>query len=325
MVRSVPLGIMFRCQYPPEALPDFAQRAEAVGFNELWVVEDGFFNGGISAAAAALDATVDLNVGIGILPAVVRNAAYAAMEFATLARLHPGRVLPGFGHGVGSWMRQVGAFPESQLGALEEITQAVRALLRGEHVTMHGQFVHLEGVELVHKPRSVPPLALGVLGPKSLRLSGLVADGTLIPELSSPAYVRWAKAQIAAGAAEAGRTEPHRLTVYAFCSPGADRAEALKRMRSQLAVFLASFDTSKQISHLPFAADVEALAARGVDAMRAEMPDEWITALTASGTPDECRAYVDALIDAGADAVTLVPLVDQPGDPVTALAEVLLE
>ena len=101
MPRPVPLGIMFRCQYPPENLPDFAQRAEAGGFDELWVVEDCFWNGGVSAAMAALDATADLTVGIGILPAVLWNAALAAMEFAMLVRLHPGRFLPGVGHGVG--------------------------------------------------------------------------------------------------------------------------------------------------------------------------------------------------------------------------------
>lgn len=323
MPRPVPLGIMFRCQYPPENLPDFAQRAEAAGFDELWVVEDCFWNGGVSAAMAALDATADLTVGIGILPAVVRNAAFAAMEFATLARLHPGRFLPGFGHGVGSWMRQVGAFPASQLMAIEEIAQTVRALLRGERVTFHGQQVNLEGVELVHKPHPVPPLALGVRGPKSLHLSGRVADATIVPELSSPAYVRWAKEQIAGGMRAAGRTGHHRLTVYALCSPDQNRTAALQRMRPQLAAFLASPDTAGQVSHLPFADELAALARRGESALRDEMPDAWIAALTASGTPEDCRLYVDALVEAGAGAVILVPLLDQPGDPVAALAEVL--
>ena len=323
MVRHVPMGIMFRCQYPPETLPDFAQRAEAAGFDEVWVVEDCFFNGGVSAAMSALDATVDIMVGIGILPVVVRNPAFAAMEFATLARLHPGRLLPGFGHGVTPWMHQVGAFPPSQLAAIEEVTRAVRALLRGERVTMHGSFVNLDAVELFHKPRRVPPLALGVRGPKSLQLSGRVADGTIVPELSSPAYVRWAKSQVEAGRREAGRADTHRLTVYAFCSPDEDRTAALRRMRPQLAAFLASPDSVGQVSHLAFAAEIAELAKQGEAALRDQMPDDWITALTASGTPAECRAFVDALIEAGADAVTLVPLVDQPGDPVFALADVL--
>jgi len=323
MTRTVPFGIMFRCQYPPESLPDFARRAESAGFDELWVVEDCFWNGGISAAAAALDATDSLAVGIGILPAVVRNAAFTAMELATLARLHPGRILPGLGHGVGPWMRQIGAFPSSQLAAIEEIAQTVRALLHGERVTFQGQHVRLDGVELLHKPAVVLPLALGVRGPKSLQVSGRVADGTLLTELSAPAYVRWAKAQIAEGMRAGGRVESHRLTVYVFCTPDSDRDAALSRIRPQAAAFLSSPEMAVQLSHLPFAAEWQALAGRGEAALRDEMPDEWITALTASGTPAECRAFVDALIDAGADAIVLVPLLDQPGDPVAALAGVL--
>ncbi len=323
MARTVPFGIMFRCQYPPEALPDFAQRVEAAGFDELWVVEDCFFNGGVAAAATALDATANLTVGIGILPAVVRNAAFTAMEFATLMRLHPGRVLPGIGHGIGAWMKQAGAFPKSQLGALEEVTVAVRALLHGERVTVNGPHVQLDGVELAHKLRSVPPLALGVRGPKSLQLSGRVADATIVPELSSPTYIRWVREQIAEGQRAAGRSEPHRLTVLVFCSPDTDRAAALKRIRPQLASFLVSPDTAGQVSHMPFAADVQALAQRGEAAVRDEMPDEWITALTAAGTPAECRAYIDSLVEAGADGIVLVPLLEATGDPVAALADVL--
>lgn len=323
MPRPIPLGIMFRCQYPPESLPGFARRAEAAGFDEVWVVEDCFWNGGVSAAMAALDATTDLTVGIGILPAVVRNAAFVAMEFATLARMHPGRVLPGLGHGVGPWMRQIGAFPPSQLTAIEEVTTTVRRLLRGERVTFHGQQVNLDDVELSHKPRIIPPLALGVRGPKSLQLSGRVADGTIVTELSAPAYVRWARAQINEGMRAAGRNQTHRLTVYAFCSPDEDRAAALARMRPEVAAYLAFPESAGQISHLPFAAEVAALAARGPDALLREMPDDWITALTASGTPAECRTFVDSLVEAGADAVMLVPLNDQPDDPVAALASVL--
>lgn len=42
------LGIMFRCQYPPELLRQYARKAEDAGFDELWIVEDCFWGGGIS-------------------------------------------------------------------------------------------------------------------------------------------------------------------------------------------------------------------------------------------------------------------------------------
>ena len=67
------IGLMFHRDFAPETLPDISRMVEATGLDELWVVEDAFFNGGISAAAVALAVTERIAVGIGILPAVVRN------------------------------------------------------------------------------------------------------------------------------------------------------------------------------------------------------------------------------------------------------------
>ena len=86
-----PIGLMFFRLYAPETLPAYAQMVEQSGLDELWIVEDAFFNGGVSAASVALAVTDRITVGIGILPAAARNAAYTAMDLATLARIFPGR------------------------------------------------------------------------------------------------------------------------------------------------------------------------------------------------------------------------------------------
>ena len=113
------IGIMFRREHEPEKLPDFAIKSEAANFNELWIVEDCFYGSGIASAAVALANTKTISVGLGIMPSVVRNPVFAAMEIATLARLYPGRFFPGIGHGMAKWMKQIGALPKSQLSALE--------------------------------------------------------------------------------------------------------------------------------------------------------------------------------------------------------------
>ena len=59
-------------------------------------------------------------VGIGLMPAPLRNVATAAMEIATLERLFPGRFVPVVGHGVQDWMGQIGARAESPLTLLRE-------------------------------------------------------------------------------------------------------------------------------------------------------------------------------------------------------------
>ena len=125
------VGVMLPRDLPAHLFRTYAQRAETLGFDELWVVEDCFFRGGVAQAAAALAMTERIRVGIGILPAAVRNAAFTAMEVATLAELFPGRVDIGIGHGMPGWMRQVGAWPASPLTMLGEHLDAVRAVLHG--------------------------------------------------------------------------------------------------------------------------------------------------------------------------------------------------
>ncbi|MFC7643644.1 LLM class flavin-dependent oxidoreductase [Streptosporangium lutulentum] len=129
------------------------------------MVEDLGWTGSVSSAATALAVTERLRVGIGIAPAPLRNPALLAMEFGNLARLHPHRLAAGIGHGVQDWMRQVGALPSSPLALLEETVVTVRALLRGETVTLQGRAVHLDGVSLVHPPAVPPPVLAGVVRP----------------------------------------------------------------------------------------------------------------------------------------------------------------
>jgi len=226
------LAIVVRPELPPEDLVAHVRAAEAAGFAEAWLWEDCFKGGGIAQAATALAATERITVGLGILPAPVRNAAFTAMETALLARLHPGRLHPGLGHGVADWMRQIGARPKSSMTMLEEVTVAVRALLRGETVATEGRYVRLRDVALDHPPGTVPPVSLGVVGPKGLELSGRVADGTVLDWLSAPGFVRHARERIDAGRAAAGRTDPHRLTVFLMAA--GDAATARREVAARL-------------------------------------------------------------------------------------------
>ncbi|MEV6380082.1 LLM class flavin-dependent oxidoreductase [Streptomyces sp. NPDC051773] len=220
------IGVMYDRDWAPEGLPEFARRAEALGVDDLWVVEDLGWNGGVSAAAVALGATERLRVGIGITPAPLRSPALLAMELATLARVFPGRLVAGIGHGVREWMVQVGVAPRSPLALLEETITSVRALLRGERVELAGREVRLDGVRLVHAPTEVPPVVAGVVRPRSLELSGRVADGTLIAEGHGPRDLE----QIRELTAKGGASADHTLTVFAFACVGDDPAEVARTL-----------------------------------------------------------------------------------------------
>ncbi len=199
---------------PPERLVSFARDVEAMPqIADLWVVEDLGWAGAVSSAATALAVTSRLRVGIGIMPAPLRNPALLAMELGTLARLHPGRLAAGLGHGVRSWMRQVGAAPRSPLSLLEETLTAARGLLKGERVTLHGREARLEDVGLVHPPSIPPPLLAGVEGPRSLALSGRLADGTILHESFGPRQVATALTHIAP-------PPGHELVVFTYLHLG---------------------------------------------------------------------------------------------------------
>lgn len=308
MASPVSIGVMFRREQPPERLAAYARRVDAAGLDELWVVEDCFFTGGIAQAATALAVTERITVGLGIAPAVARNAAFLAMEFATLARMHPGRFHGGIGHGVADWMDQIGARPASWLGAIEETTSAVRALLRGARLDADGRHVRLRSVALDHVPESPPLVSLGVRGPRSLALAGRCADGTVLAEASAPGYIAWARRRIEEG--RAGRAAlPHRVTVYALCDvSAADPVAARKGIRRALAAFLGDGGATSQTAPLPYAAELDALIAGGGAAvLEARMPEAWVDDLAISGSPEQCVAAIGRLREAGTDAVVLVP------------------
>ncbi len=174
------LGAVFLPQLPPERLRGVARRADESGLEELWLWEDCFRESGIATAAAALAWTERLRVGVGLLPVPLRNVALTAMEVASLHRLFPGRVRVGIGHGVQDWMRQVGARVDSPITLLREYVVALRALLRGEEVTTEGTYVRLDKVALDWPPKPAPALLAGAVGPRSLRLCGEIADGTIL-------------------------------------------------------------------------------------------------------------------------------------------------
>ncbi|MDX2933216.1 LLM class flavin-dependent oxidoreductase [Streptomyces ipomoeae] len=271
------LGAVFRPQLPPERLRDIARLADETGLEELWLWEDCFREGGISAASAALAWTERVRVGVGLLPVPLRNVAITAMELATLDRLFPGRAIVGVGHGVQDWMGQVGARADSPLTLLREHLDALRALLRGERITTEGRYVKLDDVALDWPPEGEVRLLAGATGPRTLRLAGEAADGTILHAGTAPDGVRRARQLIDEGRELAARTDPHQLIVYLLTATGPDAAA---RLRAEL-------------------------TAEGL----ASVPD-----LGVAGDATAVAKAVQRLTDAGADTVVLQPTGDEP-DP----------
>lgn len=229
------LGAVFLPQMPPEQLKAAARAADSAGLEELWLWEDCFFESGIAAAAGALAWTERVRVGIGLLPVPLRNVAVTAMEMATLHRMFPRRVQIGVGHGVQDWMGQAGARVASPLTLLREHLTALRALLSGKEVTTDGRYVRLDRVALDWPPAPAPAVLAGATGPKTLRLSGELADGTILTAATTAAILRRARHLIDEGRAAARRSQAHPVMVYllAATGPGApERVDAASRRKN---------------------------------------------------------------------------------------------
>jgi alkanesulfonate monooxygenase SsuD/methylene tetrahydromethanopterin reductase-like flavin-dependent oxidoreductase (luciferase family) len=315
-----PVGVFIATATAPEKIGTLARTAEQLGYSEVWVAEDYFCYGGFTASALALGATDHVKVGLGIVASVARHPAVTAMEIATLARMWPGRFMPGLGHGVRFWTDQMGLTAKSPLAVLKESLTGIRRLLAGETLDGEGSRFAFHSVALTHLPSEEVPIYTGVLGPKSLRLSGEIADGTVGSVLAGPTYIRAAITHIRQGMHDGGRTS-HLLPTFALFSVNRDRNLARAAVRPAIAFYLAAVGPQNALSAPCGYNDqlAEMLEQGGVEFLQREMPDEWVDELAISGNPDEVGARINALLAAGATSVVLSPV-----DPSSAVDELRL-
>ena len=218
------IGVVFQPSFPPERLRSAVDAAESSGVDEVWLWEDCFRESGLATATAALAWSSRIRLGIGVLPMPFRNVALAAMEIATIERLFPGRLVLGVGHGVQRWMEQVGAKVESPLTLMREYVPTLRSLLAGDEVTIDGRYVHLDAVKLDWPPLQPFPVWAAGEGPKTLRLTGELADGTVLTRAPTSTTVRAAVELIRAGRADAGRPPEHPVALLLMAAFGSGNA-----------------------------------------------------------------------------------------------------
>jgi len=212
---------------------------------------------------------------------------------------------------------------------MREVVEVVRRLLAMEKVTFEGEFVCVHDIEIdiVHgerKPKDVP-IYIGATGDKMMELTGEIADGVVLNYLVSPEYNKKALNHLEAGARRSGRTldqiDRPQLVV---CSLDDDRERALNNARELVTQYLgqqphimkASGVSSDLLDEIN---SVVTWPATEEDIRRAMklVPDDVVQLITASGTPDECRAKVQEYIDNGCTCPILYPL----GDDVHAMID----
>jgi 5,10-methylenetetrahydromethanopterin reductase len=323
------VALYLQDKHPLREAIEYVRYAEARGFEAVWQAESRLARDAIVPMAAFAATSERIKVGSGVINNWTRNAALIAQTFSTLDDLAPERILCGLGVWWEPLAAKVGVARRKPLQAMRETVGVVRRLLQMEKVTFKGEFVSVEEIEIdiVHGDRSPKnvPIYIGATGMKMMELAGEIADGVLLNYLVSPAYNREAMEHLQAGAARAGRAlgavDRPQLIV---CSLDRDRGRALDNARKLVTQYLGqqphimeasgvSPDLLDQISRvLTWPAEEHQIR----EAMKL-VPDEVVQLITASGTPDECRAKVAEYTEAGCTCPVLYPL----GDDVRAMID----
>ena len=299
---------------------DYVRYAEERGFEAVWQAESRLVRDAIVPMAAYAAVSDRIKVGSGVINNWTRNIGLLAATFLTLDDLAPNRIICGIGAWWDPLARNVGIDRSKPLTAMRETVIILRRLLNMERVTFHGEFVHVDGIELdvVHgrrEPRHVP-IMIGATGDKMMELTGEIADGAVLNYCVPPEYNNNALDLLARGAQKAGRNfaeiDRPQLVV---CSVDSDHDMAIDTTRELLTQYLA------QQPHIAKASGVSQEVVDKVQSIlgwpatkeqiqRAKhlVPEDLILRITASGTPDEARTKVAEYRQHGCTCPILYPV-----------------
>ncbi len=184
MSRVSAIGFALQIGMPTRAeWLDRARRAEDVGFETLCVADHpGLTASPFVALAAAAQVTSRLRLATAVANLGVRDVVQLASDVATLDVLSDGRAVLGIGagHTPAEWTTVGRRYPTAsqRIGRLVEAVDALRDLLAGNDVTIHGEYLDLEGAQLSWpRPLQDPvPVLIGGNNRELVRYGGQVAD-----------------------------------------------------------------------------------------------------------------------------------------------------
>lgn len=290
---------------------DCVRYAEARGFEAVWQAESRLVRDAIVPMAAYAAVTSKLKVGSGVINNWTRNIGLLAATFLTLDDLAPNRVICGIGAWWDPLARNVGIERKKPLTAMRETVTVLRRLLNMERVTFHGEFIHVNEIELdvVHgrrEPRNVP-IMIGASGDKMMELTGEIADGAVLNYCAPPEQNDRSLELLEKGARKAGRTvddlDRPQLIV---CSVDEDHDRAIDASKALLCQYLAQQPHIAELSGVSSEVVAEIQSILGWPATKEQIerakhlvPTELVYKITASGTPEEARAKVNEYVKRG--------------------------
>jgi 5,10-methylenetetrahydromethanopterin reductase len=309
---------------PLEEILEHARAMDAGGFDTIWLAEaypwwrKHSMEARSSTALSALVAreTERLAVGWGIISPFTRHPIQIAMEArVTQEAAGPGRFYLGLG--VSKIFMRHAAVDSKPVAAMKEAAQIVRGLLAGEPLDLDGKVfsAHVPALkEDADVPRWDVPIYFAGTGPMMLRAAGQAADGLLTASITTPAFIRYVRGQLAG----AGR-DPDAIDLGCtiVASVDEDRERGRDGAREIAGMYLAN-----KVQNIQAAADTllecagltqdeirpiaEAMEQGGRLAAKAAVTDAILDKCRPiAGTPDDCIAAIREYRDAGCTHVML--------------------
>ncbi|HJU51536.1 MAG TPA: LLM class F420-dependent oxidoreductase [Acidimicrobiia bacterium] len=267
---------------------DFVVQAERLGIDSVWSAE-AWGSDAVTPLGYLASRTERIKLGSGIVQTGTRTPALVAMTAATLQLLSEGRFLLGLGTSgpqvIEGWH---GISFDQPVSRMREIVEIVRLALSGERVTYQGSIYQLplpggEGKALRLGLSAVTPVPiyLATLGPKSLLLTGAIADGWLGTSFI-PEHADVFMTHLRRGAEEAGRSlsdlDLHAGGVVAFAD---DPEQLVEARRPGIAFTLGAMGSAKTNFYN------DAFARAGYEELAKRVQSLWI-----AGRRDEATALI---------------------------------
>ena len=312
---------------PLEEMLESARVMDEAGMDTIWLAEaypwwrKHGMEARSSTVVSALMAreTKRLTIGWGIISPFTRHPVQVAMDARVVQEAAgPGRFLLGFGTSK-IFLNNIKAQTSKTLGPMRDAVAIVRGVLGGDAFEYDGDTWSASVPALreeAHSPREVPPVYVAATAPKMQALSGEIADGCLTPSITTPAFVRYTRENVAADI-DIG------CTVVASIDDS-DRDAGRDGAREIAGMYLAnkvqniqgSADTLLDLADLtqeeirPVA---DAMEQGGRLAAKAKVTDEILDKCKPiAGTPSDCIEAIEEYRDAGCTHVMLELWGEQP-------------
>lgn len=335
------LGYLTKGSPDPVAL---AERAEAAGFDSVWVSE-AWGSDGVSLLAWIGVRTERVALGTAILPIGSRTPALLAQTAATLDLLSGGRLILGLGVSGPQVMEGWHGVPFARpVTRTRETVEVIRYILRREQKLEYaGESIRLplpggtglgKPLKLMFRPcRSEIPIYVASIGPQNTALTAEIADGWL-PFLYSPdqADEIWGTALVA-GAAKRARPAPLDIAPMVDCALGEDLPRLRDQLRPGIALYVGGMgarkrnfynELARRYGYEAEAAEIQGLYLDGrKEEAAAAVPDGLVDEICLVGPEARIAERIAAYREAGVTTLIVSPPVDEEGNPAPGGLEAL--